>query len=660
MAKFLCCHTQMSDSNFVVYLTILSLLRPVITSSCPRQKYTCGQTTLDIEFPFFVNNSDTECSGIHFIQCLDLVPLVIFNRTGNLYPVTNISYPERTITIQDLNLSGYFRGSDCVFVYDFRNPVPNFAVNSFSLPLNSGEAFFNCKRDYDFSRDIFLSSYGLSPCKSYSIHYSADFGPRKFADLPSYCSSSRDLWFQWKLSFGGGKDGSETSLLASGFLPHWMRNHDCFSCEFVASGNCSGIGGDPSCRCGSSCPGKEDHKRIIIGISIAVGIALVSILCCIALFRCRRLKQKQLHLASSSKGRPYHGKEHECIGYPYHTQIFSFEELSEATNNFNTAMEIGDGGFGTVYKGKLRDGRAVAVKRLYKSNMKRTEQFANEISILSRLRHQNLVPLYGCTSPTSPELLLVFELMPNGTVADHLHGSRAAEGCLTWPIRLSIAVDAASALAYLHSVDPPIIHRDVKTGNLLVDAEFHVKVADFGLSRLFPRDGSTHISTEPQGTPGYLDPEYNRSYQLTDRSDVYSFGVVLAELVSSKPAVDLRRDRAEVNLSNFAVNRIQNGNLEDLVDRRLGYDSEEVTRKSMKMVAELAFRCLQVDREMRPAVKEVLEVLTGLQTMVSSESKVGHFVERVVCDVALDDEGCRKKSPPSPDTGTEQCSSSSQ
>ncbi|VAH22293.1 unnamed protein product [Triticum turgidum subsp. durum] len=273
------------------------------------------------------------------------------------------------------------------------------------------------------------------------------------------------------------------------------------------------------------------------------------------------------------------------------THHFAYEELEEATGGFSDTRELGDGGFGTVYKGQLRDGRVVAVKRLYNNGSRHVEQFVNEAAILSRLRHPNLVTFYGCTSSRSRELLLVYEYVPNGTVADHLQGHRAAERALPWPLRLNVAVEAAAALAYLHAIDPPVVHRDVKTANILLDADFHVKVADFGLSRLFPPDGATHVSTAPQGTPGYVDPEYHQCYQLTDRSDVYSFGVVLAELISSKPAVDVTRDRDEINLAAMAVAKIQRSELDRLVDPDLGYGSDEATTRAMTMVAELAFRC---------------------------------------------------------------------
>ncbi|KAL5726510.1 non-specific serine/threonine protein kinase [Ranunculus cassubicifolius] len=214
----------------------------------------------------------------------------------------------------------------------------------------------------------------------------------------------------------------------------------------------------------------------------------------------------------------------------------------------------------------------------------------NEIEILSLLRHQNLVSLYGCTSRHSRELLLVYEYVPNGTIADHIHGDRAKENLLTWPIRMSIAIESADALAYLHASE--IIHRDVKSNNILLDNNFHVKVADFGLSRLFPTD-VTHVSSAPQGTPGYVDPEYYQCYQLNDKSDVYSFGVVLIELISSKPAVYISRHRHEINLAKMAINRIQQRALHELVDPNLGYETDYEVSNMITLVAELAFRCLQ-------------------------------------------------------------------
>lgn len=333
----------------------------------------------------------------------------------------------------------------------------------------------------------------------------------------------------------------------------------------------------------------------------------------------------------------------------YHgVPLFDYSELEEATNNFDSKNELGDGGFGTVYKGqrkqkflliskeknnlmhnltvefmlliigKLRDGRDVAVKRLYENNYKRVEQFMNEIEILADLRQKNLVTLYGCTSRHSRELLLVYEYISNGTIADHLHGERARPGSLSWTTRLNIAIETASALAFLHASE--VIHRDVKTNNILLDHNFCVKVADFGLSRLFPTH-LTHVSTAPQGTPGYVDPEYHECYQLTSKSDVYSFGVVLIELISSLPAVDITRHRHEINLSNMAINKIQCNALHELVDKNLGFESDVKVREMITAVAEVAFQCLQSCKDMRPTMQEVLESLQEIQNMDSSTGK---------------------------------------
>lgn len=288
------------------------------------------------------------------------------------------------------------------------------------------------------------------------------------------------------------------------------------------------------------------------------------------------------------------------------------------------------------------------MKRLYENNFKRVEQFMNEVEILTRLRHSYLVTLYGCTSKRSRELLLVYEYVPNGTVADHIHGKRSNSGLLSWPIRLNIAIETADALAYLHASD--IIHRDVKTNNILLDNDFHVKVADFGLSRLFPTD-ATHVSTAPQGTPGYVDPEYYQCYQLTEKSDVYSFGVVLIELISSLQAVDTNRHRHDINLANMAVNKIQNHSLDELVDPSLEFTENSSVRWMTTQVAELAFRCLQQERDMRPSMQEVLDGLRKIQNEGSSNN--AQKVE--VLDILIDNGGIAKvnASPPSPDSVTD-------
>ncbi|CAL9190055.1 unnamed protein product [Musa hybrid cultivar] len=412
----------------------------------------------------------------------------------------------------------------------------------------------------------------------------------------------------------------------------------------------------PTCICSDrtttdgSCDKGSRTKKIVIGVSVGV-VGLLVIVSSLGLFLYRRKKRNRLSpvlLSRRASSEPISSKKDPELGNEhYGTQVFEYEELHEATDGFNASNEVGDGGFGTVYKGKLRDGRTVAIKRLYENNFRRVEQFMTEVHILSSLRHHNLVSLYGCTSRHSRELLLVFEFVPNGTVADHLHGPRACEEGLPWPVRMSIAIETAQALSYLHAVTPPIVHRDVKTNNILLDRSFRVKVADFGLSRLFPLN-VTHVSTVPQGTPGYVDPEYHQCYQLTDKSDVYSFGVVLVELIASKPAVDITRHRHEINLAKMAVNKIQNEELDQLVDPRLWRESNSEVIWMIRQVAEVAFGCLQEERDMRPTMKEVLEALRGIEGKGSNRKKGAEADDAVAKD---DDRSLLGERPPhSPDT----------
>ncbi|KAJ8548272.1 hypothetical protein K7X08_030741 [Anisodus acutangulus] len=380
----------------------------------------------------------------------------------------------------------------------------------------------------------------------------------------------------------------------------------------------------------SSCKPTRKHKLGLILASVLGGAVLIILV--VAFIVCRYKKKHKSCLYFSSRNKSSdpsltHDFDGDSI---YHgVSVFSYAELEEATSNFDSSRELGDGGFGAVYYGKLRDGREVAVKRLYEHNCKRMEQFKNEIEILTRLRHRNLVTLYGCTSKHSRELLLVYEYIPNGTIGDHLNGDRAKDGFLAWPVRMNIAVETACALAYLHASD--IIHRDVKTSNILLDGNCCVKVADFGLSRLFPND-ATHVSTAPQGTAGYVDPEYHESYQLTDKSDVYSFGVVLVELISSMPAVDITRCRHEINLASLAINRIQRCAFDELIDPSLGFKSDPQVMRMTTSVAELAFQCLQLETDLRPTMDEVLETLKHIQGAYTDHIKDEKTNDSIVDD----------------------------
>lgn len=289
--------------------------------------------------------------------------------------------------------------------------------------------------------------------------------------------------------------------------------------------------------------------------------------------------------------------------------VFTLKELEKGTENFGEHLILGIGGFGTVYKGTLRNGMVqVAIKISNHISTSGKKQLLNEVSILSKTSHPNLVRLYGCCLETEVPIL-VYEYIPNGNLYEHLHRLRFGVN-LNWTKRLQIATETAEALAYLHfSAHPPIYHRDVKSANILLDNTFTVKVADFGISRLTNPE-KTHVSTAVQGTPGYLDPEYFASYHLTDKSDVYSFGVVLLELITSRKPLDQKRED-DHHLSAYAKPFIKEGKLDMIIDPQLKEPADQYkeTLPIIQCVAELALDCLADKRKDRPTMKDVVEDL---------------------------------------------------
>ncbi|KAB2637151.1 wall-associated receptor kinase-like 16 [Pyrus ussuriensis x Pyrus communis] len=297
-------------------------------------------------------------------------------------------------------------------------------------------------------------------------------------------------------------------------------------------------------------------------------------------------------------------------GFVETIKIFTAEELDKATDNYDDSRVLGEGGYGTVYKGILPDNEAVAIKKSKIRASIQSEQFINEVIVLSQVNHRNVVKLLGCCLET-PVPLLVYEFIARGTLYYHLHNVKSKEPSLSWELRLKIAAETAGALAYLHSsTSMPIIHRDVKTTNILLDENYTAKVSDFGASRLIPLD-KAQITTLVQGTLGYLDPEYFHSNQLTEKSDVYSFGVVLVELLTRKVALSFTRPEEERNLANFFVCSVEHGRLTQILDDDI---VTERNLETLKRVANLASRCLRVKREERPTMKKVAMELEGMQT----------------------------------------------
>ncbi|KAL1567841.1 putative receptor-like protein kinase [Salvia divinorum] len=271
-----------------------------------------------------------------------------------------------------------------------------------------------------------------------------------------------------------------------------------------------------------------------------------------------------------------------------------------ATKHFDAKLMIGEGGFGKVYKGTLRNGTRVAIKRSEAGHGQGLEEFHTEIRVLSKIRYQHLVSLIGYCDERG-EMILVYEFMENGTLREHLYGDVIRS--LSWDERLRICCEAAKGIHYLHTGSTgTIIHRDIKSTNILLDESYVAKVADFGLSHSGPLD-QTHVSTEVKGSFGYLDPEYFRCMQLTQKSDVYSFGVVLLEVLCARPAVDQELPREEVNLADWGLVWQSKGELEKVVDPCL---EGRINPNSLRKFGETVEKCLQECGADRPNMVDVL------------------------------------------------------
>ncbi|XP_034700431.1 calmodulin-binding receptor-like cytoplasmic kinase 3 isoform X1 [Vitis riparia] len=288
----------------------------------------------------------------------------------------------------------------------------------------------------------------------------------------------------------------------------------------------------------------------------------------------------------------------------------NMNQIARATNNFSPSLKIGEGGFGTVYKAQLQDGQVVAIKRAKKELFENLKtEFRSEVELLAKIDHRNLVKLLGYVDKGN-ERLIITEFVPNGTLREHLDGQRGK--ILDFNQRLEISIDVAHALTYLHLyAEKQIIHRDVKSSNILLTESFRAKVADFGFARLGPVDAEqTHISTKVKGTVGYLDPEYMRTYQLTPKSDVYSFGILLIEILTGRRPVELRKSTDEKVTLRWAFKKYNEGNVVELGDPLM---EEVVDTEILNKMFGLAIQCAAPIRSDRPDMKSVGEQLWGIR-----------------------------------------------
>ncbi|KAE9585150.1 putative protein kinase RLK-Pelle-DLSV family [Lupinus albus] len=293
---------------------------------------------------------------------------------------------------------------------------------------------------------------------------------------------------------------------------------------------------------------------------------------------------------------------------------YTYKELQIATEGFSPANKIGEGGFGSVYKGKLRNGTLAAIKVLSAESRQGVREFLTEIKVISSIEHENLVKLYGCCVEENHRIL-VYEYHENNSLAQTLLGGGHSSIQFSWHVRRNICIGVARGLAFLHDVvQPHIIHRDIKASNILLDKSLQPKISDFGLAKLIPAN-LTHISTLVAGTAGYLAPEYAIRSQVTRKSDVYSFGVLLLEIVSGKCNTNRRLPVAERYLLAKAWDLYERGEMESLVDVFL--DGEFNVEEAIRF-CKIGLLCTQDSLQLRPSMSKVLHMLIG-ETDVNEE-----------------------------------------
>ncbi|KAL8120407.1 putative receptor-like protein kinase At5g18500 [Apium graveolens] len=296
---------------------------------------------------------------------------------------------------------------------------------------------------------------------------------------------------------------------------------------------------------------------------------------------------------------------------------FTLRDLQVATNRFSKDNVIGEGGYGVVYRGHLANGSSVAVKKLFNNQGQAEKDFKVEVEAIGNVRHKNLVRLLGyCIEGT--QRMLVYEYVNNGNLDQWLHGAMSHQGYLTWEARMKVVQGTARALAYLHeAIEPKIVHRDIKSGNILLDDDFNPKISDFGLAKLLGA-GESHITTRVMGTYGYVAPEYANSGLLNEKSDVYSFGVVLLEAITGRDPVDHDRPADEVNMVDWLKLMVANRRSEEVADPTM---ETKPSRTALKRALLAALRCVDPDSEKRPSMSEVVRMLESDDYPLPRESR---------------------------------------
>ncbi|XP_052154248.1 probable LRR receptor-like serine/threonine-protein kinase At1g56130 isoform X2 [Oryza glaberrima] len=350
----------------------------------------------------------------------------------------------------------------------------------------------------------------------------------------------------------------------------------------------------------------SSETGVIVGVVVGVTVLGLVVLAGIVMWR---QKRRKLSL-----------EQQELYGIVGRPNVFSYGELRSATENFSSSNRLGEGGYGAVYKGKLTDGRLVAVKQLSQTSHQGKKQFATEIETISRVQHRNLVKLYGCCLEGNNPLL-VYEYMENGSLDKALFGTEKLH--IDWPARFQICLGIARGLVYLHEDSSiRVVHRDIKASNILLDANLNSKISDFGLAKLYD-DNMTHVSTKVAGTFGYLAPEYAMRGRMTEKVDVFAFGVVLLETLAGRPNYDDALEEDKIYIFEWVWGLYESDHALDIVDPNL----TEFNREEVLRAIHVALLCTQGSPHRRPAMSRVMAMLTGDADVGEVAAKPSYITE---------------------------------
>ncbi|KAL6127556.1 hypothetical protein ACLB2K_070921 [Fragaria x ananassa] len=598
-------------------------------------KITCNTSTSQPSLQF--SDSDNFPTNIANIFVEESALQVMMAPSYNCY--TNNTYDSSMDKVMDLNLPPSFTLSDRNKVYNLgcnkvtkligyplevTDPDQLFEVGFSGVSLcqdEFGKRFpdtctgFGCSVNsipiglQNIMLGVWTLGTSLGTTAQWGLSYPCSYG---------FVVDERNFTFAGNQSFDALRSGEIKKLP---MLANWAigndnceaakkKNETAFACKTVNSKCVDRAGGGYFCQCEDGYEGNPYLLDNCLGVSLSFLVILIITFSIYCVMKRRKFKQLCDKYYKDNGGflLPQEMQKYRGSQAP---RIFKLEELNKATNKFDVTNIIGEGGFGLVYKGTLPDNKQVVAIKKSKTDaptmtpenrIAHTKQFINEMIVLSGIKHRNVVRLLGCCLETKTPIL-VYEFVSNGTLYEHIH-KKKGQGPLSFEQRVKIAAETAGSLAYLHysASSTPILHRDVKASNILLDENCIAKVSDFGASKLVPEDENTQMATLVQGTLGYLDPEYLQSHALTEKSDVYSFGVVLVELITSQVAISNKKLEAEKNLANCFLKSVADNNLDQILDHEI---IQEESFEIAEQVAHLAKRCLSLKGEDRPTMEEV-------------------------------------------------------